>query len=199
MSPQVKHSIPAGCYFPQDLLGREASKQLVRPIDLGLPYFQPESYARGVVSHASISCQPLMGVEPIPNIRDGILVKRLVQTIYLDWSPMVPDLTCCCALQPYYLCGEGAAVFHWSVNTTGAQLYPLPSLCRRPRAGKFICGPAINTSSRASRVSNWCRVAAAALWSMSNTAVTSGRCSWTRSAWTMSPQNRTFCPFDENS
>src|SRR5882672_12399960 len=28
---------------------------------LGLPYFQPESYARGVVSHASISCQPLMG------------------------------------------------------------------------------------------------------------------------------------------
>src|SRR5467141_3941408 len=59
MSPEVKHSIPARCYFPQDLLGREASKQLVRPIDLGLPYFQPESYARGVVSHASISCQPM--------------------------------------------------------------------------------------------------------------------------------------------
>jgi hypothetical protein len=64
---------------------------------------------------------------------------------------MVPDLTRCCASQPYYLCGEGAAVFHWSVNTTGAQLYPLPSLCRRPRAGKFICGPAINTSSREPR------------------------------------------------
>src|SRR6185295_13457319 len=77
-----------------------------------------------------------------------------------------------------------------SVNTTGYQLYPLPSVRRRPMAGKFICGPAINTSSRASLVSNWCRVAAAAVWSMSNTAVTSGRCSWTRSAWTMSPQNR---------
>src|SRR6266446_5051951 len=70
---------------------------------------------------------------------------------------MVPDLTCCCAPQPYYLCGEGAAVFHWSVKTTGAQLYSLPSLRRRPRAGKFICGPAINTSSRASLVSNCCR------------------------------------------
>src|SRR5467141_1771751 len=81
MSPQVKQSVPARCYFPQDLLGRKASKQLVRPIDLGLPHFQPESYARGVVSHASISCQPLMGVEPLPDIRDGILVERLVQTI----------------------------------------------------------------------------------------------------------------------
>src|SRR5258705_9858203 len=81
MSPQVKQSVPAGCYFPQDLLGGEASNQLVRPIDLGLPSFQPERYARGVVSHASISCPPLMSVEPLPNVRDGILVKRLVQAI----------------------------------------------------------------------------------------------------------------------
>ena len=42
---------------------------------------------------------------------------------------MVPDLTWCCAPQAYYLCGEGPAVFHWSVNATGAQLHPLPSLC----------------------------------------------------------------------
>src|SRR6202047_1544451 len=59
MSPQVKQSVSARRYFPQDLLGREASKKLVRPIDLGLPYFQPESYTRAFVSHASISCQPL--------------------------------------------------------------------------------------------------------------------------------------------
>src|SRR5467141_701545 len=59
MSPQVKHPVPARCYFPQDLLGREGSKKLVRPIDLGLPYFQPESYTRAFVSHGSISCQPL--------------------------------------------------------------------------------------------------------------------------------------------
>src|SRR6202521_3964722 len=58
MSPQVKQPVPARCYFPQDLLGRKGSKQLVRPIDLGLPCFQPESYASAVVSHGSISCQP---------------------------------------------------------------------------------------------------------------------------------------------
>src|SRR5258705_13296844 len=80
MSPQVKHSIPARSNFPKVLLGREASKKLVRPIDLGLPCFQPESCERRVVSHASISCQPLLGVEPPPNIRDGILVEHLVQT-----------------------------------------------------------------------------------------------------------------------
>src|ERR1700687_2802166 len=58
MSPQVKNPVPARCYFPQDLLGREGPKKFVRPIDLGLPYFQPESYASAVVSHGSISCQP---------------------------------------------------------------------------------------------------------------------------------------------
>src|SRR4029077_14622890 len=31
--------------------------------------------------HDSISCQPLLGVEPLPNIRDSILVERLVQTL----------------------------------------------------------------------------------------------------------------------
>src|SRR5882672_4590700 len=81
MSPQVKNPVPARRYFPQDLLGRETSKKLIRPIDLGLPCFQRESDARGVVSHDSISCPPLTGVEPLPNIRDGILVERLVQTI----------------------------------------------------------------------------------------------------------------------
>src|SRR6266478_168351 len=59
MSPQVKQSVSARRYFPQDLLGREASKKLVRPLDLGLPYFQPESYIRAFVSHGSTSCQPL--------------------------------------------------------------------------------------------------------------------------------------------
>src|ERR1700674_2742827 len=34
---------------------------------------------------------------------------------------------------------------------------------------------------------------------MSKIAVTSGCCNWTRCAWTMSPQNRIFFPFDENS
>src|SRR6266478_3079911 len=75
MSPQVKHSIPARRNFPKDLLGRERSKKLVRPIDLGLPGFQPESCERRVVSHASISCQ-LMGVEPLTNIRDGKFASK---------------------------------------------------------------------------------------------------------------------------
>src|SRR5258708_29843056 len=90
--------------------------------------------------------------------------------------------------------------FHWSVKTTGTQLYPLPSLRKRPRGGKNDeCGTAIKTSSLASLGSNCCRVAAAAVWSMSKLAVTSGCCSWTRCACTMSPQNRILCPFDENS
>ena len=59
MSPQVKKPVPARRYFPQNVLGREASKKLVRPLDLGLPYFQPESYLRAFVSHGSISCQLL--------------------------------------------------------------------------------------------------------------------------------------------
>src|ERR1700719_955721 len=62
--PQVKNPVPARRYFPQDLLRGETSKKLVRPIDLRLPCLQPEGYERAVVSHASISCQPLMGVEP---------------------------------------------------------------------------------------------------------------------------------------
>src|SRR5467141_4152591 len=80
MSPQVKQSVPARCYFPQDLLGRERSKKLVRPIDLGLPCFQPESCERRVVSHASISCQ-LMGVEPLTNIREARSSSRAPSTI----------------------------------------------------------------------------------------------------------------------
>src|SRR6266481_5954879 len=80
MSPQVKHSIPARRNFPKDLLGRERSKKLVRPIDLGLPCFQPESCERRVVSHASISCQ-LMGVEPLTNIREARSSSRAPSTI----------------------------------------------------------------------------------------------------------------------
>jgi hypothetical protein len=45
--------------------------------------------------------------------------------------------------------------FHWSVNTTGTQLYPLPSLRKRPRGGKNDeCGTAIKTSSRTSLGNN---------------------------------------------
>jgi len=54
------------------------------PIDLGRPYFQPESYIGAFVSHCSISCHPFpshLCVEPLPNIRDGILVERLVKTM----------------------------------------------------------------------------------------------------------------------
>jgi len=43
MSPQVKKPVPAWRYFPQNLLGREACKKLVRAINLGVPCFQPES------------------------------------------------------------------------------------------------------------------------------------------------------------
>ena len=44
---------------------------------------------------------------------------------------------------------------HRSVNATGAQLYPLPSLRKRPRGGKNDeCGTAIKTSSCASLLSN---------------------------------------------
>src|SRR5258707_15571741 len=111
-----------------------------------------------------------------------------------------PNLTRRLGPQRYYFCGEGAFSSHQSVNTTGTQLYPLPSLCKRPRAGnKDVCGVAIKTFSLASLASNRFRVAAAAVWSMSKTALTSGYCSWTRCAWTLSPQHRIFCPFDENS
>src|SRR6266478_8104 len=57
MSPQVKQSVSSRRYFPLDLLGREASKKLVRPLDLRRPYFQPESYVRAFVSHRSVSCE----------------------------------------------------------------------------------------------------------------------------------------------
>src|ERR1700688_5214941 len=49
MSPHVKQPVPARRYFPQDLLGPEPSKSLVRPLHCALPYFQPESYVRALV------------------------------------------------------------------------------------------------------------------------------------------------------
>src|SRR6266852_2280465 len=67
------------------------------------------------------------------------------------WSYLTRRL----APQHYYFCGEGAFSSHRSVNTTGTQLYPLPSLRKRPRAGNNnVCGAAIKTSSRASLDSN---------------------------------------------
>src|SRR5258707_1967734 len=66
-----------------------------------------------------------------------------------------PNLTRRLATQHYYFCGEGTRSSHRSVNTTGTQLYPLPSLRKRPRGGNTDeCGPAIKTSSRASLDSN---------------------------------------------
>src|SRR5580704_5862600 len=59
MSPQVKKPVPARRYFPKNLLGRGASKKLVRAINLGVPCFQPESYVRAFASHESVSFQPL--------------------------------------------------------------------------------------------------------------------------------------------
>src|ERR1700730_8731766 len=57
--PQIKQPVPARRYFPQDLLGREASKKLVCPFDLPLPYLQAESYVCAFVSHGFISLRPL--------------------------------------------------------------------------------------------------------------------------------------------
>src|SRR5258708_2832197 len=57
MSPQVKKPVPSRRYFPQNLLGREASKKFVRAINLGVPCFQPESDVRAFVSHGFVSCQ----------------------------------------------------------------------------------------------------------------------------------------------
>src|SRR5260370_8297725 len=59
MSPQVKKPVPAWRYFPQNLLGREACKKLVRAINLGVPCFQPESYVRAFVSDGFVSYQLL--------------------------------------------------------------------------------------------------------------------------------------------
>src|SRR5258708_23660995 len=79
-----------------------------------------------------------------------------------------PNLTRQLAPQHYYFCDEGAFSSHRSVNTTGTQLYPLPSLCKRPSAGnKDVCGVAIKAFSLPRLASNYFRVAAAAAWSMS--------------------------------
>src|SRR5277367_2117709 len=58
MSPQVKKSVLARRYLPENLLGREACKKLVRAINLGVPCFQTECYVRAFVSHRFVSCQP---------------------------------------------------------------------------------------------------------------------------------------------
>src|ERR1700731_503023 len=60
MPPQVEQPVSARRYFQQNLLGREGSKKLVRPIDLRFPYFQPESCIRAFVSHGSFSSQQLL-------------------------------------------------------------------------------------------------------------------------------------------
>src|SRR5260370_14360740 len=61
MSPQVKQPVSARHYFPQDLLGREASKKLVRPLDLRLPHLQRESHIRAFVCHSSVSSHLYIG------------------------------------------------------------------------------------------------------------------------------------------
>src|SRR6267378_6826019 len=55
MPPQIKQPVPARRYFPQDLLGREASKKLVRQRNLRFPHLQPESHIRAFVCHSSVS------------------------------------------------------------------------------------------------------------------------------------------------
>src|SRR3989449_7367229 len=55
MSPQVKQPVSARRYFPKDLLGRESSKKLVRPLDLRLPHLQRERHIRAFVCHSFIS------------------------------------------------------------------------------------------------------------------------------------------------
>src|SRR5258708_32581243 len=65
--------------------------------------------------------------------------------------------------------------FHWSVKTTGAQLYPLPSLRKRPRGGKNDeCGPPIKKSPIPSLCRHFCHDAAAAVWSLSEITGRSG-------------------------
>src|SRR6266436_2895238 len=61
MSPQVKQPVSARRYFPQDLLGRESSKKLVRPVELCLPYLQPESHIRAFVRHGSVTSHLYIG------------------------------------------------------------------------------------------------------------------------------------------
>src|ERR1700676_2725260 len=66
-----------------------------------------------------------------------------------------PNLTRRLAPQHYYFCGEGEFSSHRSVNTTGTQLYPLPSLRKRPRGGNTDeCGLAIKTPPPESLGSN---------------------------------------------
>ncbi len=54
-----------------NVLGREASKKLVRSVDLSLPYFQSESYIRAVVSPGSISYQPLASHRALSQLLDS--------------------------------------------------------------------------------------------------------------------------------
>jgi len=68
MPPQVKHPIPARAISRRTFLGRESSKQLVRPIDLGLPRFQRERDAREASAMIHL-LSTANGVEPPPNIR----------------------------------------------------------------------------------------------------------------------------------
>src|ERR1700681_2785296 len=58
MAPQIKQPVSARRYFPQDLLGRQASKKLVRPFGLRLPHLHPEGYIRSFVFHNFISFRP---------------------------------------------------------------------------------------------------------------------------------------------
>src|SRR5258706_4256067 len=84
MSPQVKQPVSARRYFPQDLLGRESSKKLVRPVELCLPYLQPESHIRAFVCHSFIS-STLRQVRRVQTQRirnyGGPLFPRVIEVI----------------------------------------------------------------------------------------------------------------------
>src|SRR5580693_3023275 len=77
MSPQVKKPVPARRYLPQNLLGGEVPKKLVRAINLGVPCFQPESDVRAFVSHWCVSCQPLRFI---------CILQKSVRTLARDFS-----------------------------------------------------------------------------------------------------------------
>src|SRR5258708_261414 len=53
---------------------------------------EPNGSQRASLRHVRVwrACDGLMGVEPLPDIRDGILVERLVKTMRY-----VPDMRCC--------------------------------------------------------------------------------------------------------
>src|SRR6202140_1512607 len=88
MSPQVEQPVSARRYLLQNLLGREGSKKLIRPIDLGFPCFQPESCIRGFVSHGSFSFQrlPFFSRRHSAPIRGDLIEPSQSAIISIRWG-----------------------------------------------------------------------------------------------------------------